>query len=441
MSSDYESLTSAPAPAHAVDSPSTAGWRDQARRDVAGLSYAEGAARLSPDPDPVVQKKDDPQVSETATTTLDGIVDSDHAGVDLCYMENAGKVQLILEAHKAALVANDAERGKDDKKNADEVALVTKMVAFLEYASKYVEYVNLRGTKKKEARKKLDELAATAFPDLAAGGADPASKALYYIMSTQPSQIRKSPTPMRGGGVGAAMAMMGGAEMIYQDEMKAGGLKPGAPLQMWWGGDYRLTHQAEGETTTLSAKQVYSNITKARIHSSESISGHSVTFVKYDEADKNKIWYLQQWNNKLDSATLGESYQYFVGANLSTTGEATNAAEYVLRETGFRADAGKDTIVSVGRRYKLDPAKLAAALIASINGSGHADLANIQKSVTHTGTPSAFDHDMARLIGLWQYAMGDLAVDGAFGNASCTRLTGNNLSKADSLKVSSGDGS
>ena len=100
----------------------------------------------------------------------------------------------------------------------------------------------------------------------------------------------------------------------------------------------------------------------------------------------------------------------------------------------YVAKTSRGYIDEQAARYDLDAGKLAALLIAGINGSGHENLTAIQASVAHHGTPSAFDHNMARLIGLWQHAVG-ITVDGVFGNGSCKTLTGNTLSQATDLKL------
>ncbi len=431
MSTDYETATSTATPTTTTGG-QNATWRDRLRSDVGAMSYADGAATLGAAP-----KADAPDPHATATEKLGELEGSDHENRDLCYMENANKIGLILAAYKEKLAEDDKKTtaGGGAAQHTDEIGKVSEIVAFLEYAKTFVDSLSMKGKAKNDARKKMEELAEKAFPDLEADAAGKAAKAMYYLISTQPGQIRRMDVPLRGAGVGAAMVKMGAGELIYHEEMKAGKLKPGAALQMWWGGDYRLNGQEAGETTTLSAKGVYHAISKGRIAGDQGIMGHSVTFVRYDEADTNTIWYMQQWGNDLDSMDLSDSSSYLVGANISTKGGAETSAEHVLMDTGFKADPGLDALKSRGRRYKLDPAKLAAALVAGIAGSDHADKAKLQTSAARYGTPTEFNHDLVRLIGLWQYAVG-ITVDGDFGNGSCAALTGTKLDKATAIKVS-----
>lgn len=419
MTVDYDSaIDSTTTRRPAVEGEGPGGWRDRLRRDVAPLGFDAATNRLSPSATDSVSTNAAPGVTDTATTSLEGIVGSEHENESLCYMENAHKMRVVLEAHKAALEKNDALT------NRAEIERVTRMIGFLSWAQAFVS-----GGKTRKAD--MDKAAQAAFPDLEGAEAGKAAKALYFIASTIPSTIGKAPTPLRGGGIGGALAAMGGAEMLYQDEMIGGGLQPGAPLQMWWGGSYRL--RGKDEYIDMTGKQVYQNITRARMHPDDGISGHSVTFVKYDADNPKKIWYLQQWDNALDSHVLGsDSGTYFVGANLSTTGDALKTAESVLKDTGFKADYGRDQLVRRAKAYNLDAGKLAAALKAGITGSGHADLQTLQAAADRL-SPTDFDHDMARLVGLWQSAVG-ATCDGDFGNGSCTTLTGQRLDAAVSIK-------
>ncbi len=285
-----------------------AGWRDTYMRSLGPLGYEEARARLSPvgpapDPDPV-QTTPAPGVSETAANTLDSIVDSDHARDGLCYLENGLKVKKILEDHLAALQAQCVRAVEADQ---DEIDRVTRLIGVLDYADKLV---NGGSGRTKDAQ--------AAFPEAGVKEAVAEARAIYSIMGTM--SVRNQPTPMRAAGIGGAMAAMGGGEMIYQQEMIDGGLRPGAALQLWWPGEYRLVGQEE--TTEMTAKQVYQNFTRGRIASGEYVGGHSVTFVRYSEENPHTITYLQQWDNKLAEHELGDEGTYFVGANLSTAGEA-----------------------------------------------------------------------------------------------------------------------
>lgn len=393
------------------------------RRSLGGLGYEQASLQLAPSAvaKPVVEPAPEPTpaVETTASTTLNNIVDSDRDNDGLCYLENAMKVLTVLEDHKTALEANGAEA------NAEELAKVTRLIGVLKYAD---ELVNGSG-KGKPGR--LNDAAEAAFPDATVSDALKEARAMYHIMGT--ISVRNQPTPMRGGGVGGALAVMGGAEMIYQDEMLAGGLRPGAPLQMWWSGAYRVVGQSE--STVMTAKQVYHNFTRGRIASGEAVSGHSVTFVRYDTSNPRTIWYLQQWDNQLASVELGsDEGTYFVGANLSTTGGAEQTAEYVLKNTDFKADYGKERLVAQAAAHNLDAARMSALMMAQIAASGHAELATIQGAVDRLGTPSAFDHNLVRLIGLWQHATG-ITCDGDFGGGSCRALTGQPFPTAEAIKA------
>jgi len=407
---------------HAGESERSGSSRDALHGELAGLSYAEGAARLSPQP---IQMSQSPTVSETATTKLTELEGSEHETTDLCYMENSTKALLILKAHKTALQA--VETPDTDGSRTEEIARVSRMVGYLEYSLK------ITGAEGRNKSITQAEAAQAAFPDLDAKAALVEARKLYHIASTQPGKIRRTPTPLRGIGVGGALAAMGGAEVLYQDEILAGKLTPGAPLQMWWA-ESEMYLRGKDEPVSMTGKEVYQAISAGKVDPANGIMGHSITFVKYDEADPNVIHYMEQYDNSVETADVRGDDTYYLGANLSTSGEASNAAEYVLMSTGFKADIGKDYIVKQAARHDLDAGKLAASLIAGINGSGHENLAAIQASVAHHGTPSAFDHNMARLIGLWQHAVG-ITVDGVFGNGSCNTLTGTSLSEATSLKL------
>jgi hypothetical protein len=451
-----------------------------------------------------VQRKEEPRVDQTATTTLDGLIGSDHQNESLCYLENIHKVLLVIRAQHSVLstygttaeVAEQqrqqqsaleqsqqlalrlaqltqqgasseeieaaltglranlatesaaAELSYSDQASArgTQLSLLSRLDGFLDYSMLYVKY--LKGSKKtqKTLTPQLAAAAAKAFPDLEGEAAEEASRGLYRLSSSQTSSLRKAPAPLRGAGVGGALAAMGGGEILYEEEMAAGKLKPGAALQLWWSQYLRLKGMEDGTTKSLNGRQVYYAVQKNRVASKVSASdtegqgvlGHSVTFVRYDASNPKKIWYLQQWNNQLDSTTVGsDDSEYIVGANLSVNGAAPLTAELLLKDTKFKAGPAFETMKARVRTHKLDPATLASALVASIRGSDHAEATQLQEAASRLGTPSAVTHNLIRLIGLWQQAMGDLTVDGDFGNGSCRRLTGKALAQATELRAAS----
>ncbi len=384
-------------------------------RSLAPLGYeaAMQALSVSPLPEPPVVADEAPSVHDTATTTLNSIVDSGHDNDGLCYLENAIKVRLVLEDHLAALQA-------DSEANADEIERVTRLIGVLSYADKIVNGGSGRNAD-----------AQAAFPDASLNVALADAKAMYRIMGT--ISVTGQPTPMRAGGVGGALAAMGGGEMIYQDEMLAGGLRPGAPLQMWWGGEYQLRGQSD--VTEMSGKDVYQNFTRGRMASGQMVGGHSVTFVRYDEGDPTTIWYLQQWDNTLASQQLGtDDYTYFVGANLSTTGDAELTAEYLLRDTEFVCDYGKDLLVARAATHGLDAGAMSDRLLAGIAASTHADAATLQQAADRLGRQTTFGHDLVRLVGIWQQATG-LSCTGDFDDDASVALTGQDLANATSIQA------
>ncbi len=420
---------------HTVDLhlPESSCWT---HRTLAGMSYEEGASYLSPvqlKPSEEGEKKPKPTYAETATTTLKAqMEDDDYKLEDLCYMDTHNRMVTVLGAYRDQLEA--VTEADEDGSRGREVALINRMIGYLEYAQKIVPDNRNRNS----AVSKSDAIKA-AFPDLTAKEGQKQAKRLYHIASTQPGSVRRAPGTMRGAGVGGALANMGGAEVVYRDEITAGKLKPGAPMQYWNAQTLWLT---DGKEHNLTGKQVYQAIVSNKVdikqnreqYGDSSIAGHSVTFVKYSASSNSIINYTDYNGGDLNEKDISGDNPYFVAANISTGGEATKAAEYVLKSTGFRADAGKDFIAKQAARYNLDPAKLAAALVAGITASGHSALATIQASVAHHGVPTAFDHDMSRLIGLWQYAVG-AKVDGLFGNGSCAKLTGAKLKSATTLQI------
>ena len=111
------------------------GQRGATRRELAGLSYAEATARLSPRN---VQMQADPTVSDTATTTLSGLEDSTkHETTGLCYMENSTKVMLILKAHRDTLKSQ--ESADTDGTRSTELAQLERMIGYLEYSLKITD--------------------------------------------------------------------------------------------------------------------------------------------------------------------------------------------------------------------------------------------------------------------------------------------------------------
>jgi hypothetical protein len=405
--------------------------RSQRRRELMGMSYAEGATHLAPvqmESSTVASPSPPRSYSETATAKLtEQMSDDDYELEDLCYMDTHNRMVTILREYSSGLAA--VKEPDTDGSRATEVALISRLVGYLEYAQKIVP-----DNKNRNSGVSKSETVAAAFPDLTAKEASKEAMRLYHIASTQPSSVRRAPGTFRGAGVGGALAKMGGGELVYRDEIAAGKLKPGAPLQYW--GAQSLFLHGRTEEQSLDGKGVYQAIVANRVDTSKTsgIFGHSITFVRYDESSHNII-HCTDYGGSLNSYDVTGNSPYFIGANISTSGEATTSAEYVLQSTGFRADQGADHIAQQATKYRLDAGKLAAALTAGINASGHASLGEIQASATHHGTPSGFDHTMSRLIGLWQYAVGT-TVDGLFGNVSCARLTGNALKDATTLQVS-----
>ena len=142
--------------------------------------------------------------------------------------------------------------------------------------------------------------------------------------------------------------------------------------------------------------------------------------------------------------------EYLVGANLSSEGGAELSAEFVLRrESRFRVQAALDGMRVRARRYQLDAGRLGAALLADIDRLARAgteesgasserssfDPRTALTAAQQLGKPREFDHDLVRLIGLWQLAAG-CRVDGDFGDASSKKLVGKPLADATELRVS-----
>ncbi len=395
------------------------------------MNYAEGAAFLAP-----VQKKPSsepepdtpPSYSDSATATLDAQMnDDDYVLEDLCYMDTHNRMVTILRAYSEELSALTEPEGAASR--AEEIARITRIIGYLEYAQKIVP-----GNQNRNASTSKSEAIQAAFPELSAKAAAREAKRLYHIASTQPGSVRRAATTFRGAGVGGALAKMGGAEIVYRDEIAAGKLQAGAPLQYWNAQSLYLHGQPKAKH--LDGKEVYQAIVGNRVDTEKTggIYGHSITFVRYDTSDPKAIL-CTDYGGSLDSYDVSSNNPYIVGANISTGGGAEKSAEFVLQGTGFKADQGKDYIVKQAALHKLDANKLAQALIGGINASTHANLKAIQASVNHHGTPSAFDHTMARLIGLWQYALG-AKVDGLFGHGSCTLLTGKRLNEASAIQLS-----
>lgn len=422
-------------PTRALDASDRAGNAEapvsRHRQAVSSMSYEEGAAYLAPvqmAPNGETSATPPPTYSETATKKIDEqMSDDDYELEGLCYMDTHNRMVTILREYSGGLAA--VKEPDEDGSRAKEIALISRLVGYLEYAQKIVpDNQNRNSDVTKSAAIKA------AFPDLASKEAAREAKRLYHIAATQVGSVRRAPGTFRGAGVGGALAKMGGAEIIYRDEIAAGKLKPGAPLQYWYGQSLYLHGRKEEQN--LDGKEVYQSIVANRVDTSQSdgIYGHSVTFVRYDESSNSTI-HCVDYGGSLNSYDVMSNEHYFVGANVSTGGGATHTAEYVLQGTGFKADQGKDYIAEQAIKYTLDAGKLAAALTAGINASGHASLGKIQASVAHHGMPSAFDHNMARLIGLWQHAVG-ATTDGLFGNGSCKSLTGESLKNATTIQVS-----
>jgi hypothetical protein len=400
------------------------------RQALRGMDYAEGSAYLAPvqlTPESESGTEPAPTYGATATAKLDAqMSDDDYELEDLCYMDTHNRMVTILRAYSESLSA--VTEPDTEGKRAQEIARIKRMVGYLEYAQKIVPDIRNRNGDVSKA----DTLKA-AFPELTPKEASKQAKKLYHIAATQHGSVRKAPGTFRGAGVGGALAKMGGAEIVYRDEIVAGKLTPGAPMQYWGSQSLWLS---DGKEHELSGKEVYQAIVANRVDTEKNswgIFGHSVTFVKYGDAGNSQIQ-CTDYGGGLNTYDVSDDSPYFIGANISTGGEATNAAEYVLQTTKFKADAGKDYIAKQAAKYNLDATKLATALLAGIAASGHTELATIQASASHHGTPTSFDHAMARLIGLWQYAVGT-DVDGLFGNGSCTLLTGAGFKNAAAIKV------
>jgi|GEM_PF-2283006 len=407
------------------------------RRALNQMSYAEGAAYLSPDPvqlkpadggpakDDTKTKK--PSYSDTATDVLTKQnADDDYKLEDLCYMDTHNRMVTIMREYRGQLEA--LETPDTDGSRAAEIARLDRMIGYLEFAQKIV------GTKNRNDDVTKTEAIQAAFPDLPVKEATTKAYFLYQLASTQTKRLGNSSGPMRGAGVGGALAEMGGAELVYKDEIAAGKLKPGAPVQYW---NENTEWDDDKVKTVNTGREVYQALAANNPDKVEYVSGHSITFVKYDPTNTNVFYYTDYggaYGGELSSVDLSSDPRYFIGANISTGGEATNAAEYVLRNTRFQCDKGKQLLEAKAKKYNLDAGKLGKALAAGIASSGHADLATIQASVKHHGVSSAFDHDLVRLVGLWQYAVG-IACDGDFGNGSCAKLTGEPLAKATSIQV------
>ena len=399
------------------------------RQNVRGLTYDEGVSVLAPvqmETDPSAKDTTPPTYSETATTKLnEQMADEDYLLEDLCYMDTHNRMVTILREYAAGL--EGTTEPDTDGSRAQEIARIKRIIGYLEYAQKIVP-----DNRNRNANVSTSEAAQAAFPDLTPKEASREARKLYHIASTQPGAVRRAPGTLRGAGVGGALAEMGGAELVYRDEIATGKLNPGAPLQYWNGQSIYLHGRKEPQQ--LDGKGVYQAIVANKVDTGRQsgIYGHSITFVGYGAT--NNIIQTTDYNGTLSEYDVSNNYPYFIGANVSTGGSATHAAEYVLKNTGFRADQGKDYIASQATKYNLDAGKLATLLIAGIQASGHTKLGDIQASVAHHGTPTTFDHNMARLIGLWQYAVGS-AVDGLFGNGSCKKLTGHALKDATTIQV------
>jgi hypothetical protein len=349
-------------------------------------------------------------------------------------METVARSSHILKAHLEALKAG--------KHEGDESTRVEEMIAFLGFALLLVDRVDLKEDKKwkewKEAGTKLDELAEAAFPDLDGKKAEAAARALYQLISSQTRGLARGPVPLRAAGVGAALVSFGGGEMVYRDEMLAGKLKPGATLQKWDSGGYEIN----GKETYLSGKQVYQNLVKGTLTPESDdewgggVNGHSIMFVKYEEGNNNVIHFVEYYSNEAGTLDITGDSPYIVGTNLDTGGDAELSAEYILQDTRFQADRSKDSMVYKAEKYNLDASKLSEKLIAGIAASDHPDREQLVAAAGKLGAASEFDHDMARLIGLWQHASG-IYVDGNFGNGSCEELIGKKLAAATELQTAS----
>ena len=225
------------------------------RRELMGMSYAEGAAYLAPvqmEPDPSGTTATPPTYSETATTKLnEQMSDDDYELEDLCYMDTHNRMVTILREYKTGL--ESVQEADSDGSRTQEVARIERIIGYLEYAQKIVP-----NNRNRNADVTSSEAAKAAFPDLTPTEAKREAKRLYHIASTQPSAVRRAPTTFRGAGVGGALAKMGGAEIIYREEIAAGKLKPGAPLQYWNGQSVYLHGRTDAKQ--LDGKGVYQAI-------------------------------------------------------------------------------------------------------------------------------------------------------------------------------------
>jgi len=432
------------------------------RRALSGMSYEDGASYLSPteETEPKPKPKPKPKYGEAATESLNQQMDDEQYKLEItCFMDTTNRLLKTLSHYRSKLMAytepttdgqsaadacelNSCEHLGDEGARHKEIALINQMTSYLQYSLNlgWQDYTdgpwNYRLNRDKSVKKADAEQAA--FPGLSPREAKSEAKRLYRIASSQVGGLRRTPTPFRAAGVGGAMATMGGAEIVYQDEILAGKLKPGATLQYW---NDQNVHLKSGKTTFLKGKEVYQAMVGDQVSrkdaygSGQRIGGHSITFLKYGETTSTIHTLDYGGTNETEWSDFANGSSYFVGANISTDGSAQSAAEFVLQDTKFQADAGKDLLQKMGAKYQLDPKKLASAMLEQINASGHADLAKIQASLSHHGISSTFDHDMARLVGLWQHAVGATVVDGKFGGGSCKRLTGTSFDKASSIKV------
>ncbi len=104
-----------------------------------------------------------------------------------------------------------------------------------------------------------------------------------------------------------------------------------------------------------------------------------------------------------------------------------------MKDTEFKADYGRDLLAARAETHNLDAARMADLMLAQIADSAHPDLATIQTAADRLGRPTTFDHDLTRLVGLWQYAV-SISCDGDFGNGSSTHLTGLSLADATAIQ-------
>ncbi len=391
----------------------------------------------------------------------------------LCYMET---VKMLEEIYKTFLAQKSAKKTAGDL-TADKIRKV------LTYARKFVVWARAAGARKaaKKAIKKAAEAikkaadrkkktaarremgaarrrlraaraaeraamsprkaaARVAFPGMSAKAADKAAKKLYAQMAS--FNIHVTSKPLRGAGVGGAIVAMGGGSLVYHDEILAGKLKPGAPIQIWYGQDMKI-----GKTETrYSGKQIYHLMLAGKIKGGA--DGHSIIFVRYKRRGASPVgmYYREQNYRSLksfDFASPGSwplKHGYMVGTNISAGPEAKLSAEYLLKDTPFTVGRGLRWLKKQALRHRLDPGRLAVKLFAGLSASNHPRKGTLLKAVSHMGIATDFNHDMVRLIGLWQLAAGlrSRSVDGVFGNGSCRKLTRKPLSRATSIKRSSG---